>query len=760
MAWGCLTHNPSGFKLHSYCRMHNIEVSAPNEPTFYRGNRLGCSKSILDIVISKNVNISSHIEVLNEILDSDHLPIQFQLNSKFILTSPFRSYETHTDWNTFSKLTDQMIQPKLFIQNTDEIETAIQNFQASIKTAIRFSTTSTQNPKYNPNTNTDDTLKDLLHHKRKFLKLYRQFGSPCYKALYNKYTNKVKDHLRVLRNESWDETLSQCDRNKIPPWQMLHRIKVSRAPQKPTALRDDLSYVYHPLDKARVLASALEDRFKQHHLATPEHENEINQRIETFISSDFPRIMPDITISNLRGLIRNLKTKSAPGTDKIPNIVLKNLPRRPLIHLLNIYKYCIKFNYFPQIWKNAKIIMLPKPGKDPTIPDNLRPISLLPTLSKILEKLILQNLKKEIFDKKIIPDYQFGFRNSHSTSLQLARLIDLIITGFNKKNSTVAVFLDIEKAFDTTWINGLIYKLIQFNITHTLIKFLHSYLTNRTFLVTVDGFLSDIKNIQAGVPQGAVLSPILYNVYVADIPTCKPIHMAQYADDTCIFYQNKLKHLTNKIHVLQTALNEISNWFACWNIKINAQKTEAIVFKKSNTKVSAPIKIQNRTIPYSHFVKYLGLTLDSKLTFSLHTGRIIGKAYGALSILYPFFQSHTLSKRIKVILYMSIIRSMLLYGCEAWSILANCHKKKFQIIQNKCLKIIWQAPRYTRISELHNVANLPYIDEVLDQKVQKMFEIILGHENPLVQSMGHFNQRRAIHRNIFQGVQSVDIRDT
>ena len=162
--------------------------------------------------------------------------------------------------------------------------------------------------------------------------------------------------------------------------------------------------------------------------------------MEAFLSSDFPMVMPNINISDLRGLIKNLKPNCAFGTDKIPTLGLKNLPRRPLIHLLNIYKYCIKFNYFPEIWKTAKVIMLPKPGKDPAIPDNLRPISLLPTLSKLLEKLILKNFKIEIFEKHIIPDYQFGFRNSHSTSLQLARLVDLIVTGFNRKRSTAAVF--------------------------------------------------------------------------------------------------------------------------------------------------------------------------------------------------------------------------------------------------------------------------------------------------------------------------------
>ena len=216
---------------------------------------------------------------------------------------------------------------------------------------------------------------------------------------------------------------------------------------------------------------------------------------------------------------------------------------------------------------------------------------------------------------------------------------------------TIALFLDIEKAFDTTWINGLTYKLIQLNLPPSLTKLLYSYLTNRKFFVTVDGFLSDTKHIHAGVPQGAVLSPLLYNIYVADIPTSKPIHMAQFADDTCIFYQCKFKQIANRIKILQTALNQISDWFARWNIKINANKTEAIVFRKINRKVEAPIKIQNRIIPYSSSVKYLGLTLDSKLTFRQHTSKTISKTYFMLSVLYPFFKSHTLFQRIKVILY-------------------------------------------------------------------------------------------------------------
>ena len=152
------------------------------------------------------------------------------------------------------------------------------------------------------------------------------------------------------------------------------------------------------------------------------------------------------------------------------------------------------------------------------------------------------------------------------------------------------------------------------------------------------------------------------------------------------------------------------------------------MFKRTHRELEAPIQIQNKIIPYSNSLKYIGLTLGSKLTFSKHIQNSINKSYCALYISYPLFKSCTLSKRIKVVLYSAIIRSMLLYGCEAWSILAKCHKKQVQIMQNKCLKIIFNAPRYTRISDLHKLANLPYNDELLDHHVHRMYNVISSHE--------------------------------
>ena len=244
------------------------------------------------------------------------------------------------------------------------------------------------------------------------------------------------------------------------------------------------------------------------------------------------------------------------------------------------------------------------------------------------------------------------------------------------------------------------------------------------------------------------------------LPSCKQVDMAQFADDTSVFYQSKFRNIPESIRFLQRALNKLSDWFARWNIKINARKTEAIIFRKGGRNVEAPIKIQNCIIPYSSSVKYLGVTLDSKLTFQKHIQNTINKAYGALSILCSFFKAHTLTKRTKVILYMSIVGSMLLYGCEAWSILAACHRKIVKIFQNKCLKIIFDPPRYTRMTELQNVADLPFIDVLLEERVRKMFLKLSDHVNPLVRAMGEPRHRRATYRSIFREVLPEDTEET
>jgi hypothetical protein len=171
------------------------------------------------------------------------------------------------------------------------------------------------------------------------------------------------------------------------------------------------------------------------------------------------------------------------------------------------------------------VIALSKPGKDPKFPQNLRPISLLSSTGKVFEKVILEILKEHIGKNNLLNASQFGFRARHRTTLQYMRLPDHVTLKFNSDMSTAAVFLDIEKAFYSTWHPGLLYKLTKLKFSSSLIKLIGSFLSERKFRVSVEGELST----QAGVPQGSVLSPTLYNLYINDTPQTPGVNLALFA---------------------------------------------------------------------------------------------------------------------------------------------------------------------------------------------------------------------------------------
>jgi hypothetical protein len=191
-------------------------------------------------------------------------------------------------------------------------------------------------------------------------------------------------------------------------------------------------------------------------------------------------------------------------------------------------------SHFPNPWKEAKIITLPKPSKDPKFPQNLRPISLLPTTGKLFEKVILKFVQKHIEERGLLNANQFGFCACHNTTLQCMRITDHVTLNFNNKMSTAAVFLDIEKASDTTWHYGLLYKLSELEFSTNLIKLLGSFLSQRKFRVSVEGDMSTPREMQAGVPKCSVLSPTLFNMYINDAAQTR-VHLALFADDTCLY---------------------------------------------------------------------------------------------------------------------------------------------------------------------------------------------------------------------------------
>jgi hypothetical protein len=378
---------------------------------------------------------------------------------------------------------------------------------------------------------------------------------------------------------------------------------------------------------------------------------------------------------------------------------------------------CLKLSYFPQIWKQAQVIAIHKPGKDSSLTSSYRPISLLSSLSKILERVILKRINDHLSDNNILPTEQYGFRQKRSTTHQLNRIVNYIKRKYTiNKSSTGMILLDIERAFDRVWHNGLLFKMINYNFPLYLTKIISSFLENRSFYVKLCNSSSQSKSMPFGLPQGAVLSPTLYNVFTADIPKSENCEIALFADDTSFFISSPYANVIRRN--LITYSNSLEKYFKKWKVSLNMDKTQAIFFTKRR-KLELPgrtIKIFNKNISWQNSAKYLGLILDKKLTFKNHIEAVIEKANKSSRILYPLLNRKSkLNLKNKLLLYKVALRPIITYACPIFGDAAKTHQKKMQTFQNKIIKIILNVPWYTGTNYIHQQANIMLVKEYMEK---------------------------------------------
>ena len=320
-------------------------------------------------------------------------------------------------------------------------------------------------------------------------------------------------------------------------------------------------------------------------------------------------------------IVKFLKRGKAPGPDNIHNEVLRLGTTTSLFHhLARLFTSSIQ-------WKLATLHMLLKPDKLPSLTTSYRPISLISSIMKLFERVIEQRLRSYLEDIGFINKYQSGFRQNKSTDDHLFRLSQSVMESFNRREHVVAAFLDVEKAFDNVWHNGLRYKIFMLDLPTKMTRWLSDFLVGRVIQVNVNGFLSDQINPAAGVPQGSVLSPLLFLIYVNDLP--KPHHRqnskSQFADDTALWAASRNVHIAAKL--LQKDLRKLAKWCAKWRIKLNPEKTKVILFSRSYLagKPEPTLKLYGERLKLYPQVKFLGITFDSKFTFKKHFEDILGR---------------------------------------------------------------------------------------------------------------------------------------
>lgn len=722
-AWNCTSNNSAGNALNNIQHRRNFFIYHSASPTHFP--HCGSTPSTIDILLSNTTLQMSIINSLTHELSSDHAPIVCTIMANIETKAPTRMFHfKEADWFSYQNCVDRKIEPDVLFTNKTDIDRGIAHLVKTMHDAKEFAVplVSKHNNFIRITQETKIAISQRNVLKRQWQRCTQFTRKQELKSQINDANRKIARLINRERNIQWNRTLQKQETGSKKFWRLCKTIK-----NKNVGLINDLvvnnTIVTTDNAKANALANAFESAHTLTHNNVSTIERTVSRCIGQLHDSVNVEIPQDAEISSeeIKQTIHRLRNSKAPGHDGIANVMIKNLPGSAIENLAKLFNSCLTNSYFPDHFKIASVKAIPKPGKDLRIPSNYRPISLLSCVGKLFEKLIHARLLTHINDNNLLKPEQFGFRQQHSTVHQLKRVTNSIQRNKTARKTTCMIFLDIEKAFDTIWHDGLIFKLSKLDTPLYLIKIIQSFLTDRKFMVKVNGIHSSTKNVLAGAPQGSSLSPTLYSIYINDYRCINRCDIAYYADDTALYSATKT---TNKaIKNVQHGLQSIEKFMMKWKIQINAAKTQFIYFPFNRSRRRHPtvqLSFHGNTIEPTTTVKYLGVTLDQKLNFDSHIENTRTKAMRAMCAMYPMLaKSSKLSHKNKNLIYKTMIRPILTYASPIWSHATATRLKRLQVVQNKCLKMINKLPWRFGTDDLHSLTGYPKITELFEQNEDK-----------------------------------------
>lgn len=583
--WRCVRSNTTGNRLYQLMTDRGFDIYYPNSPTHFPGRNR--TPSTLDILLTNtNHDISSVIAV--DTLGSNHLPVLVEMNVQARINhNPRLVYcYSKTNWVRFRRELDRNID-LTYYQLTSSATPNDINQRISKLTEALNKTVEDVVPKNSINTQCfalNSTIRGLVAQRNAKRRQYKRNRHPQLRDEFNELNRRIE----ILSNQSYNDNFQRVVSQFIPNKDHNKRLwSLSRALKGKTqsipVLKTDENLLLTDHEKAM----AFKDSFIKSHLITVN--NSSNPDTELDAERRFVRISnfctqgcePSILVKpkEIILLIKQLHNNKAPGEDNVKNIVVKNTSRKFIVAFTYIVNACLMTSYFPSIWKSAIVVPVHKHGKPTNEVTSYRPISLLPALGKLFERILLSRIKKVLDEKELIPQYQFGFREGHSTTHQIVRVRNYIQNNFRQHKSSGLLLMDLSNAFNTVWHKGLILKLDNAGFPKYLTKLIQSFLDSRILKVRVGKDFSEEAVLPAGVPQGSALSPTLFNIYMHDISTHPSCMIAQYADDVLMATTNK--RAASIVKNLREAANGFSSYCDKWKLKINPDKCELVFFTKS-----------------------------------------------------------------------------------------------------------------------------------------------------------------------------------
>ena len=723
--WFNNINNKKGDSLAKIVDKFNLNIINDCSPTTFN------SDSIIDLVISTADLASDSLNfrlLKNKI--SDHKAIL--INQRFALKKTIIPIQlkTKTNWDTFrNKLVP------IFNKMSNEEISNLDNYCTEFTSAITSShEASTPRINVNPNRQARYTIPkpilELKKQKNKYRQLYQKTRAHIYKNLYNNANNRLKRKITELKSINWNNLCrleTDNGSNSSSMWKKIRKLDTADN-QKPNLLPgvDKTDSV-----KSEIFADHFKKVFSNTNLSA--HSDSTIKLLEEASTTD------TLTQAEVATAIKSINKKSCPGLDFNTGNMISNLPPSGLAVLLKIFNYSFINCRLPQLWKNSKIILLPKKDSDLDKPSSYRPISLTSCLVKLLEKIISARLRNFVDSNSILSKYQSGFRALRSTHDNILRITHDIKSSFNKNKKTCLVLFDVEKAFDKACHVKLIEALLKHKIPNHLIKWIREFLNNRKFTVQVGNHTSTLNEITAGTPQGSISSPLLFSLFINDIvvtATDSPVKIALFADDIAIWFSHINKRVIQSN--IQLIINCIHNYCYENNLKLNVKKTSYTLFAKNGYRrdylrnSTLELSIDNESIERVLNPRLLGITLDPSLNFKEHFRIMLYKCQKSTNLIRILsHHSKGINRANLTKVYNAYIRSLLIYSFIPFTMTSNNIKDEIQIMQNNNLRTITKLSKltYTKIVNLHKLCNIPLVKDIIQKTLDSYMSKILTNSS-------------------------------
>lgn len=588
----------------------------------------------------------------------------------------FRTHLTHLNWSSLLVDTDPNESYKSL--SIEFLKIYDQNFPTKI----------IKTKKYN-NYLAPWMTKALLISIRKKNKLYKKFltsQNSLHESRYKKYKNKLTHLIKIAKKQYYEEKFEEVKNNHKATWRLINEVinKRKARPSFPSSFKSGNNILSDPSDIANSFCKYFTN-------VGPDLARKIpntNISFHSFLNSGCNKsiFLRPTNANELQEICNLFKTGKSPGYDNISMYVIKrsfDLLAEPLANIINV---SLSTGIFPNKLKIAKIIPVFKTGEQNSF-TNYRPISLLTNFSKFFEKVMQKRLISFIERHEILYKFQFGFRSKHSTSHSLISLVNNIASDIDRGHIAAGIFIDLSKAFDTLDHQVLLSKLEYYGIRGVALQWIRSYLLNREQFVQFRYTCSSFNKIKCGVPQGSILGPLLFILYINDLPNALELAKSfLFADDTSVYYSHL--DIKNLEIILNRELANLDVWMKSNKLSVNISKTNYVIFRPRQRKLNINLCLQydNQTLIQKQCIKFLGVYIDENLSWKIHINNICKKIAKSVGIIYR--SRHLLSPTTKLCLYYTLIYPYLTYCNIVWSSTYVTNLNRIYLLQKRVVRAL------------------------------------------------------------------------